>query len=90
MPKSRLRLRNFATFRALSSRKPRSESMGIFDFLLRPKVRDPDDVQPPASKAGAGPDIDRGRAKTRTEKDLRRVQDQYDPDTDSFQGGGKR
>jgi hypothetical protein len=37
------------------------------------------DDQPPPSKAGAGPDIDKGRCRTQTEKDLRRVQSQYDP-----------
>lgn len=40
--------------------------------------------QPPPSKAGAGPDIDSGRRKTQTEKDLRRVQSQYDPKHDRF------
>ena len=40
--------------------------------------------QPRPSKLGAGPEIDAGRAKTPTEKDLRRVQGQYDPDSDSF------
>ena len=35
--------------------------------------------QPAPSKAGAGPDIDVGRRKTKTEKDLRRVEAQYDP-----------
>ena len=43
-----------------------------------------DKRQPRPSKAGAGPDIDAGQTKTQTEKDLRRVQGQYDPDTDSF------
>ncbi len=57
--------------------------MGILDFLLRPRDRD-DGAQPPPSTAGAGPDIDRGRRKTKTEKDLRKVQAQYDPATDSF------
>jgi hypothetical protein len=43
--------------------------------------------QPPPplpSKAGAGPDIDSGRLKTQTEKDLRRVQARYNPDKDRF------
>jgi hypothetical protein len=57
--------------------------MGIFDFLLRPRDRH-DGAQPPASTAGAGPDIDRGRRKTKAEKDLRKVQGEYDPSTDSF------
>ena len=42
-----------------------------------------DNQSPPRpSKAGAGPEIDAGPAKTPT--DLRRVQGQYDPDSDSF------
>ena len=44
----------------------------------------PDKRQQRPSKAGTGPDIDAGRRKMQTEKDLRRVQGQYDPDTDSF------
>ena len=49
--------------------------------------RDPprdDQSEPRRSKPGAGADIDAGRTKTQTEKDLRRVQGQYDPDSDSF------
>ena len=42
-----------------------------------------DKRQPRPSKPGAGPDIDAGRTKTQTEKDLRRVQGQY-AKTDSF------
>ena len=45
--------------------------MGIFEYLLGPNDKDPDDVQPPPSKGGSGPDIDVGRSKTETEKDLR-------------------
>jgi hypothetical protein len=41
-------------------------------------------VQPPVSKAGAGHDVDDGRRMTKTEKDLRRVQGQYDPKQDRF------
>jgi hypothetical protein len=40
--------------------------------------------QPAPSKPGAGPDIDAGRRKTKTEKDLRRLEAQYDPRKDSF------
>lgn len=43
-----------------------------------------DKRQPRPSKAGAGPDNDAGRTKTETEKNLRRVQGQYDPDIVSF------
>ena len=61
--------------------------MGIFDWLLMgddeqywPRHNPP----PIPPKGGAGPDIDEGREKTQTEKDLRRVQGQYEPDSDSF------
>lgn len=64
--------------------------MGIFEYLLGPKDSEPDDVQPAPSRAGAGPDVDRGRIKTKTEKDLRRVQGTYDPESGSFKGEGKR
>ena len=64
--------------------------MGIFEYLLGPKDSEPDDVQPAPSRAGAGPDVNRGRKKTKTEKDLRRVQSTHDPESDSFKGGGKR
>ena len=64
--------------------------MGIFEYLLGPPDKDPDDAQPSPSKGGAGPDVDEGRNKTQTEKDLRRVQEQYDPDTDSFKKEGTR
>ena len=63
--------------------------MGIFEYLLG-SDRDPDDAQPPPSKGGAGLDVDEGRPKTQTEKDLRRVQGQHDPDTDSFREEGTR
>jgi hypothetical protein len=63
--------------------------MGIFECLLG-SDRDPDDAQPPPLKGGAGPDVDEGRPKTQTEKDLRRVQSQHDPDTDSFREEGTR
>jgi hypothetical protein len=56
--------------------------MGIFDFLLRRERSK--DAQPPPSKAGAGPDIDAGRRKTRTEKNLRKVASQYDPENNRF------
>ena len=62
--------------------------MGILEYLLGPGDRDPDDVQPPPSKGGTGPDVNEGRRKTQTEKDLRRIQVEYDPDTDSFDRGG--
>ena len=66
----------------------RSIAMGIFDWLLSHGDEEEDwtGEGPPLipSKAAAGRDIDAGRAKTQTEKDLRRVQSQYDPDSDSF------
>ena len=40
--------------------------------------------QPEPSKAGKGPSVDVGRRQTQTEKDLRRVQSQYDPKHDRF------
>ena len=58
--------------------------MGILEYLLGPPDRDPDDTQPPAPKGTADPTWDEGRNKTQTEKDLRRVQGQHDPGTDSF------
>ena len=58
--------------------------MGILDYMFGAADRDPDDVQPAPSKAGKGPDVDAGRKKTKTERDLRRVQQSYDPDTNSF------
>lgn len=64
--------------------------MGIIEYLLGPKDSDADDVQPTPSRAGAGPDVDQGRIKTKTEKDLRRVQSTHDPKSDSFKGSGKR
>ena len=62
--------------------------MGILEYLLGPNVGATDEVQP--SKAGAGPDVDAGRRKTRTEKDLRCVQSQYDAEIDSFDGKANR
>jgi hypothetical protein len=44
--------------------------VGIFEYLLGPKDSEPDDVQPVPSRAGAGPDMNQGRKKTKTEKDL--------------------
>jgi hypothetical protein len=64
--------------------------VGIFEYLLGAKDSEPDDVQPAPSRAGAGPDVNRGRKKTKTEKDLRRVQSTHDPESDSFKGSGKR
>jgi hypothetical protein len=64
--------------------------VGIFEYLLGPKDSQPDDVQPTPSSAGARPDVNQDRKKTRTEKDLRRVQSTHDPESDSFKGGGKR
>ena len=64
--------------------------MGILEYLLGPRDSDSDDTQPAPSKAGAGPDVDQGRIKTKTEKDLRRVQSKHDPKSDSFRGRGKR
>ena len=58
--------------------------MGILDYMFGSADPDPDDVEPAPSKAGGGPDIDAGRKKTKTERDLRRVQESYDPDTNSF------
>ena len=58
--------------------------MGIFEYLLGPNEKDLDDAQLPPSKRGAGPDIDKGRSKTKTEKDLRKVQEQYDAENDRF------
>lgn len=68
--------------------------MGLFDWLRggADNERDAPCHHPPPipSKAGVGPDNDAGRVKTQTEKDLRRVEGQYDPDTDSFEEEGKR
>ena len=67
--------------------------MGFFDWLVgNDNERDAPRHHPPPipSKASVGPDIDAGRVKTQTEKDLRRVESQYDPDTDSFEEKGKR
>ncbi len=67
--------------------------MGILDYLLGSADRDSDDEQPVPSKAGGGPDVNAGRKKTKTERDLRRVQESYDPDTNSFKDeprGGER
>ena len=67
--------------------------MGLFDWLAG--TDDERDAprhhpSPIPSKAGTGPDIDAGRVKTQTEKDLRRVEGQYDPDTESFKEEGTR
>ena len=68
--------------------------MGLFDWLRggADSERDAPRHHPPPipSKAGLGPDNDAGRVKTQTEKDLRRVEGQYDPDTDSFEEEGKQ
>jgi hypothetical protein len=64
--------------------------VGILEYLLGPKEADRDGDQPAPSTAGAGPDVNRGRIKTKTEKDLRRVQSNHDPKTDSFKSSGKR
>ncbi len=64
--------------------------MGILDYLLGPKDRKPDDVQPHPPCTGAGPDVDHRPTKTKTEKDLRRVQSAYDLESGSFKGGGKQ
>ena len=65
-----------------------SIAMGIFDWLLGHGDEEEDwtrDQPPPIpSKAGAGPELDEGRHKTQTEKALRRVEGQYDPETDRF------
>ena len=63
--------------------------MGIFEYLLGPTDSEPDDVQPAPLRAGAGPDMNQGRKKTKTEKDLRRVQSTYDPESVSFKGGAR-
>jgi hypothetical protein len=62
----------------------------ILEYLLGQKDGDPDDVQPDPSRAGAGPNVDQGRVKTKTERDLRRVQSTYDPESDSFKEKGKQ
>ena len=64
--------------------------MGIFEYLLGPKDSEPDDVQPAQPRAGTGPDVNQRRKKTKTEKDLRRVQSTHDPEWDRFKGRGKR
>jgi hypothetical protein len=64
--------------------------MGILEYLLGPKEREPNDAQPRSSCAGAGPDVDHGRTKTDTKKDLRRVQSMYDPESGGFKGRGKQ
>ena len=64
--------------------------MGILEYLFGHKLRETEAAQPAPSKAGAGPDVDVGRRKTRTEKDLRRVQSQYDAESDSFEGKADR
>lgn len=46
--------------------------------------KQPHDTQPPPSWAGAGPDIDEGRTMTETERDLRRIQSQYDSKSGRF------
>ncbi len=58
--------------------------MGIFEYLLGPDDDEQDGAQPPPSKAGAGRDVDAGRRTTKTEKDLRKVRSQYDPENDRF------
>ena len=58
--------------------------MGILDYMFGSADRDSDDEQPIPSKSGRGRDADEGRKKTKTERDLRRVQESYDPDTNSF------
>ncbi len=62
--------------------------MRLLDWLLgRDEENDGSHAggdQPPPSWAGAGPDIDEGKTMTQTERDIRRVQSQYDPETDSF------
>ena len=62
--------------------------MGILSYLFGSSDRDPDDVQP--TLAGRGPDIDKGRIRTQTEKDLRKVQSQYDPEREEFRRETKR
>ena len=62
--------------------------MAIFDWLFGgsdvEQDRPPHNPPPIPSKARVGPHIDAGRIKTKTEKDLRRVEGPYDPGTDSF------
>jgi hypothetical protein len=60
--------------------------VGILEYLLGPKNYDPDDARPARSQTGVGPDVDEGRNKSETEKDLRRVQSTHDPASDSFKG----
>jgi len=61
--------------------------MGILEYLFGPKdteAETDDDAQPAPSTEGRGPDIDTGRRTTKTERDLRKVQSQYDPEHDRF------
>lgn len=62
--------------------------MRFFDWLFGRVPAESNDVeggpQPPPSWAGAGPDVHAGKETTKTERDLRKVQSQYDPATDSF------
>lgn len=60
--------------------------MGIFSWLLRrgdkASRNTSHDARP--SKEGVGRNVDDGRHKTKTEKDLRRVQSQYEPKKNAF------
>jgi hypothetical protein len=61
--------------------------MGIFGWLLGQEDEEQEPRHSPpsiAAKDVAGPDIDAGREKTQTEKDLRRVESLYDAESDSF------
>ena len=54
--------------------------MGILEYLLGPKDSDADDVQPDSLQGWRRSGRDQGRTKTKTEKDLRRVQSTHDPE----------
>ena len=66
--------------------------MAIFDWIFggSDEAHDRARHNPPPipSKAGVGPDIDTGRIKTKTEKDLRQVEGQYDSDSGRFEDEG--
>jgi hypothetical protein len=62
--------------------------MGIFDWLWDADDQGPaepdQEPQSRTDKAGAGRDAAKGRVKTKTEEDLRRVQAQYNPAAGRF------
>jgi hypothetical protein len=58
--------------------------MGILNYLLGSSDKNSCEASPRPNDAGAGASVDKGRTKTRAEKDLRAVQDQYDPQSGEF------